>query len=214
MDEIAVVDRILSTTRSVRRKIDFERPVEPEVIEACVACAVQAPTGLNREAWRFVVVTDDARKAGVATLYRSAFEELRGRMETELRAAGEAMPPLRPGYHSLADRLQDFPALVLVCSLGRPEPSLARQVAFFGSVLPAAWSMILALRARGLGATWTTLLAARDPELRELLGIPGDVTPTVLLPVGYLRDATLRPAERRGPREVTYWNGWGAGRDA
>jgi nitroreductase len=212
MEDVAAVDRVLMTTRSVRRRIDFERPVEPDVIESCITCAVQAPTGLNREAWRFVVVTDAQRKAGLGELYRSAFDELRERMDEELRRAGEALPPLRPGYQSLADRLQDFPALILVCSLGRPDAELARQIAFFGSVLPAAWSLMLALRARGLGATWTTLLAAREPEVREALGIPEDVTPTVLLPVGYLQNATLRPAERRGPREVTYWDGWGNGR--
>jgi nitroreductase len=214
MDDVAAVDRILMTTRSVRRRIDFTRPIEPEVLEACIACAVQAPTGLNREAWRFVVVTDAGRKARLADLYRSAFDELGERIREELREQGGARPPLRSGYQSLADRLQEFPALILVCSLGRPEPDLARQIAFFGSVLPAAWSLMLALRARGIGATWTSRLAQRERETREILEIPEDVTPTVMLPVGYLREARLRPAERRAPHEVTYWNGWGAARGA
>ena len=214
MDDVAAVDRILMTTRSVRRRIDFARAIEPEVLEACIACAVQAPTGLNREAWRFVVVTDAGRKAQLAELYRSAFDELGERIREELRKQAEALPPLKSGYQSLADRLQEFPALILVCSLGRPEPDLARQVAFFGSVLPAAWSLMLALRARGIGATWTSLLAQRERETREILEIPEDVTPTVMLPVGYLREAKLRPAERRAPHEVTYWNGWGAARGA
>jgi nitroreductase len=214
MDDVETVDRVLMTTRSVRRRIDFERPIEPEVLEACIACAVQAPTGLNREAWRFVVVTDARRKEQLADLYRNAFNELGERMREELRAQGEAPPPLRPGYQSLADRLQDFPALILVCSMGRPGPELARQIAFFGSVLPAAWSLMLALRARGIGATWTSLLAQHERETREALEIPQDVTPTVMLPAGYLRNATLRPAERRAPHEVTYWNGWGAARGA
>jgi nitroreductase len=214
MDDVAAVDRILMTTRSVRRRIDFTRPIEPEVLEACIACAVQAPTGINREAWRFVVVTEAGRKARLADLYRSAFDELGERIRVELREGGGTRPPLRSSYQSLADRLQEFPALVLVCSLGRPEPDLARQVAFFGSVLPAAWSLMLALRARGIGATWTSLLAQRERETREILEIPDDVTPTVMLPVGYLREAKLRPAERRAPHEVTYWNGWGAARGA
>jgi nitroreductase len=214
MDDVAAVDRILMTTRSVRRRIDFTRPIEPEVLEACIACAVQAPTGINREAWRFVVVTEAGRKARLADLYRSAFDELGERIRVELREGGGTRPPLPSSYQSLADRLQEFPALVLVCSLGRPEPDLARQVAFFGSVLPAAWSLMLALRARGIGATWTSLLAQRERETREILEIPDDVTPTVMLPVGYLREAKLRPAERRAPHEVTYWNGWGAARGA
>lgn len=216
MLDVASVDQVLRTTRSVRRRIDFERPLEPEVIEACIACAVQAPTGLNREAWRFVVVTEPEPKLALAELYRSAFDELVEQTLVELRREHpEAeIPEPRPTYRMLADRLQDFPALFLVCSLGRPEPAnIARQVAFYGSILPAAWSLMLALRARGIGATWTTLLAQREREASALLGIPEDVTPTVLLPAGYLREAKLRPADRRSPAEVTYWNAWGRTRD-
>jgi nitroreductase len=214
--DIESVDQVLRTTRSVRRRIDFERAIEPEVIEACIAAAIQAPTGLSREAWRFVVVTEPARKAALAALYREAFDELTEETLARLRAEQPELeiPPPRPTYRMLADRLQDFPALLLVCSLGRPDPDdVARQVAFYGSVLPAAWSLMLSLRARGIGATWTTLLVAREREAARVLGIPEDVTSTVLLPAGYLRDAVLRPAERRGPREVTYWNAWGRGRE-
>ena len=216
MVDVESVDQVLRTTRSVRRRIDFQRPIEPEVIEACIAAAIQAPTGLSREAWRFVVVTEPARKAALAALYREAFDELTEQTLARLRAEQPELevPPPRPTYRMLADRLQDFPALLLVCSLGRPEPDdVARQVAFYGSVLPAAWSLMLSLRARGIGATWTTLLVARERQAARVLGIPEDVTSTVLLPAGYLRDAVLRPAERRGPREVTYWNAWGRGRE-
>jgi nitroreductase len=210
--DLESVDQVLRTTRSVRRRIDFERALEPEVIEACIRAAVQAPTGLNREAWRFLVVTEAEPKAALAALYREAFDELTEDTLARLRAEHPELeiPEPRPTYRMLADRLQDFPALFWVCSLGRPEPAdLSRQVAFFGSVLPAAWSLMLALRARGIGATWTTLLTARAQEAGRVLGIPEDVTPTVLLPAGYLRGAVLRPAERREPREVTYWNAWG-----
>ena len=214
MVDVAAVDHVLTTTRSVRRRIDFERKIEPEVIEACIACAVQAPTGLDREAWRFVVVTDADPKAALAELYRSAFDELTETTLEALRQQGLEIPAPRPTYRQLADRLQDFPALILVCSLGRPGPEIARQLAFFASILPAAWSLMLALRARGIGSTWTTLLAQRERDASRVLGIPEDVTPTVLLPAGYLHEARLRPATRRGPEEVTFWNGWGKTRDA
>ena len=95
---------------------------------------------------------------------------------------------------------------------GRPAAEVSGQVGFYGSVLPAAWSLMLALRARGLGTTWTSLHTLFAPEAAELLGIPDDVTQTVLLPVGYMKNAVLRPAERRPPHEVTYWNTWGTRR--
>lgn len=216
MSDLSAIDHVLRTTRSVRRRIDFERSIEPEVIEACVASAVQAPTGLNREAWRFVVVTEPEPKTALAELYRSAFDELTEQTLVRLRREHPELelPEPRPGYRMLADRLQDFPALFLVCSLGRPEAAdVARQIAFYGSILPAAWSLMLALRAREIGSTWTTLLASREQQAAAVLGIPEDVTPTVLLPAGYLREATLREAQRRPPQEVTFWNGWGRTRD-
>ncbi len=205
-----IVDFALSTTRSVRRRIDFERPVPAEVIEACIAVAIQAPTGLDRQSWRFLIVTDTALKREIGNLYRETFDEFAGVRLSQMRARGEELPELRPAQRFLADHVHAFPALILVCSEGRPEPGdLALQVAFYGSVLPAAWSLMVALRARGIGATWTTLLAQRAPEVARVLGIPDDVTQTVLLPIGYTKGAVLMPAERKPPHEVTFWNRWG-----
>ena len=203
-DIVALVDEVLRTTRSIRRRLDFERPVEPAVLEACIDVAVQAPTGLPPESWRFVVIDDPAKKRAIADSYRNALDDLIA------RRGGE---PPRPGIRLLADRLQEVPALVLVCAEGRPTAEPAFQVAFYGSVLPAAWSLMLALRARGLGSTWTTLLVQREAEVAEILGIPDGVSQTVLLPVGYMKDAVLRPAERAGARQVSYWNAWGAPRE-
>nr|MCS5636315.1 nitroreductase family protein [Myxococcota bacterium] len=188
------VDEILRTTRSVRRRIDFDRPVEARVIEECIDIATQAPTGLPPESWRFLVLSDPAPKQALAELYRSA-------LETLSRARGGE---IKPSQNELAERLQDMPALILVCAQGRPAPdSVALQVSFYGSILPAAWSLMLALRARGLGATWTTLHLLHEREAAAELGIPEDVTQTVLLPVGYTKGAVLRPAERLPAAEVT-----------
>jgi nitroreductase len=203
-EEVRFFDEVLTTTRSVRRRLDFERPVEPEVLEECIRIATQAPTGVNQESWRFLVLTDPSPKAAVAELYRGALANF-----VEARGA-----PVRPAQRALADRLHEIPALILVCSEGRPlGDSVAMQVAFYGSVLPAAWSLMLALRSRGLGATWTTLHLLHEREAAEALAIPDGVTQTVLLPVGYTRDAVLRPADRKPPGEVTYWNRWGDRRE-
>jgi nitroreductase len=201
--DLESVDLVLSTTRSVRRKLDFARPVEPAVIEECIALATQAPTGRNAQGWRFLVVTDGEKKRAIAELYRRAFEHFR-----TLRPE-----PPKATYVELAERMHEIPALILVCIEGRPESlTVAQQVAFYGSVLPAAWSLMLALRARGLGSTWTTLHLLHESEAARVLGIPEGITQTVLLPVGYLRDAVLRPAERLAPGEVTFWDTWGATR--
>ena len=210
------VFEVLETTRSVRRKLDFDRPVAPELIERCIDAAVQAPTGLNREAWRFVVLTDPEPKARVAELYREGMaslqERMRERLPKELR--DQPLPGERPTYVGLAENLHRMPALILVCSMGRAErEDTAMQVAFYGSVLPAAWSLMLALRASGLGTTWTTLLVTEEARVAEALGIPDDVTQTILLPVAWTKGARLRPAERKGAREMAYWNAWGRARD-
>jgi nitroreductase len=197
------VDLVLRTTRSVRRRIDFQRPIEPEVLEKCIEIATQAPTGVNAENWRFVVVMDADRKLAIADLYRSALESF-----VEARGV-----EVKPAQRMLAKRLHEMPALILVCAEGRPlADSTPVQVGFYGSILPAAWSLMLALRARGLGATWTSLHLLHEGEIAHVLGIPEHVTQTVLLPVGYTLGAVLKPARRRPPREVIYWDEWGATR--
>ncbi|MAG31447.1 MAG: nitroreductase [Deltaproteobacteria bacterium] len=203
---------VVSTTRSVRRRLDFDRPVERDVIERCIEAAVQAPTGMNREAWRFVVLTEPEPKTRIAELYRSAFDSISSRYADRLPKAmrDQPLPAERPTHMGLAANLQRMPALILVCSEGRADPTnAAMQVAFYGSVLPAAWSLMLALRAVGLGATWTTLLVTEEEAVARTLGIPEDVTQTILLPVAYTKGAVLRPAVRRRGSEVTYWNRWG-----
>lgn len=211
---------VARTTRSVRRRLDFDRTVEPEVIERCIDAAVQAPTGLNREAWRFLVLTEDEPKARVAELYRATMDGLAERFREQLpklAAEGEekvVLPGDRPTYRGLADNMHRMPALILVCSQGRAETmDPAMQVAFYGSVLPAAWSLMLALRASGLGTTWTTLLVAEERRVARLLGIPDDVSQTILLPVAYTKDAVLKPAKRKSAGEVTYWNRWDEARE-
>lgn len=202
--DLASVDLVLRTTRSVRRRLDFDRPVPAELIEECIDLATQAPTGLADENWRFLVVTSAERKLAIAEVYRRALDQMEA-------ARGE---PAKATQRALADRLHEIPALILVCAEGRPpDASPPMQVGFYGSILPAAWSLMLALRARGLGSTWTSLHLLYESEVALVLGIPEGVSQTVMLPVAYTRDAVLKPAQRKPAREVTFWDHWGVTRD-
>lgn len=196
---LASVDEVLGTARSVRRKLDFERPIPQSVLYDCIDLATQAPTGLGGESWRFVVVDAPEQKLAIANIYRAVLEDIQ-------RERGIT---LKPTQHALADRLHEMPAMVFVCAEGKPGTDLSGQVAFYGSILPAAWSLMLAFRARGIGCTWTSLLSSRQEAVAEALGIPETVTQTVMLPIGYCKGAKLRRAARLPAAEVTYWNSWG-----
>ena len=199
MIDLGSVDTVLATARSVRRRLDFDRPVPKEVILECIDIATQAPTGLGGESWRFVVVMDPDKKRAVAGIYAEVLEEL----------AAVRGVAIKPTQRALVARLHEIPAMILVCTVAdRPGEDLARQVAYYGSVLPAAWSLMLALRARDLGATWTTLLSSRQKEVAAILDLPDSMVNTVMLPVGYTLGAKLRRAERRSAEEVTHWDGW------
>ena len=197
--DIDEFDHLLRTARSVRRNLDFERTIPIEVIEACVDVAAQAPVSLAGENWRFLVIDDVAKKAQVAQLYRQCLEELLAARNVEMKST----------HRALIDRLHEIPAMILVCAIGSPGETEGQQLAFYGSILPAAWSLMLALRARDIGTTWTTLLSQRQDELRALLNIPSTVTPTVMFPVGYMKGAKLKPAQRLPASELVVKNDWG-----
>jgi nitroreductase len=176
-------------------------------VTECLRLAVQAPTGGNRQGWRWLVVTDPERRARVAEIYRAAALE-------PFTAALAAAPDeaTRRAYQSalwLADVLPQVPVLVLPCVVGRVDPPTTNGYAsLFGSIIPAVWSFQLALRSRGLGSTYTTVHLRREAEMAALLGIPEGVTQAALLPVAYTKGTEFRPAARRPVEEVTYIDGW------
>ena len=202
--DIATVDHVLTTTRSVRMRLDLMRPVEREVIEECIDIAIQAPNGGNLGRYHFVVVTDPAKRAGLAEVYRKAAAELLvSRRETY-------RPRIFASAVYLAEHLHEVPVHIIPCMEGRAEQAgpLA-QANKYGSILPATWSLMLALRARGLGVAWTTLHILYEQEVAALLGIPEDVTQAALLPVAYFTGTDFKPAKRIPGRERTYWDAWG-----
>jgi nitroreductase len=207
------VDEVLTTTRSVRKRLDLERPVPREVLMECLEIALQAPTGSNSQGWQWVFVDDPDKKKALADIYRTNATPYLGRSRPD---HGDIRDEQRPRVVSssqyLNDHLHEVPVMLIPCIQGRGDnlPS-GVSAGFWGSLLPAAWSFMLALRSRGLGASWTTLHLVGDGEKQaaEVLGIPFDTySQGGLFPIGYTKGTDFRPAKRLPAEQLTHWNTW------
>ena len=212
-------DRLLTTTRSVRKRLDFERAVEPELVEDCIRVAMQAPTGSNRQGWHVVVVTDQAKREAIAGYYRKGFEIYAGMQDDLLEPFAaddlrtEQMPRVIDSASYLAANMERAPVFVIFCIEGRVEEAgVIAQASSYGSILPAAWSFMLAARARGLGTAWTTIHLFFEKEISELLAIPAGVTQSVLFPVAYFTGDDFKPAKRLPVEQTSSWETWGESR--
>lgn len=210
--DLASVDYILQTTRSVRKRLDLSRPVDMDTVLECLEIAQQAPTGGNAQGWKFLIVTDKEKIAKVGAYYKQSFEAYSKRGGTPGPGNREASDQ-RKVYSSasyLADKMSEVPMMIFACIHGRVEKASAgSQAGLYGSILPATWSLMLALRARGIGASWTTLHLGYEKECAEILGIPDDYTTAAMLPVAYFTGETFQIAKRLPMEDVTYFDSWG-----
>ncbi len=211
------IDHLLTTTRTVRKRLDLTRPVEPAVIDECLELAIQAPNGGNQNRYHFVVVTDAAKRAAIGAIYRRVFYQehapLSGAGDPGLAVYQKPSKTQQDSASYLADHMGEVPVHIIPCVESRFENAGAfRQASRYGSILPAAWSLMLALRSRGLGAAWTTLHLYHEREVAALLGIPNDVTQVVHLSVAYYTGTDFKPGPRIPARDRTYWETWGRGR--
>jgi nitroreductase len=214
--DLTTVDHLLTTTRSVRKRLDFSRPVDPAVIARCLEIAMQAPTGSNQQGWHFVVVTDAGKRRALADLYRQAFEMYRGMERPTLPADDPRqaqLPRVVASADHLAQHLHEAPVHVIPCIEGRVEqmPTVG-QASLYGSILPAAWSFMLALRARGLGTAWTTLHLFFEKDAAAILGIPETITQVALFPVAHYTGTDFKPAKRLPAASRVHWDAWGTHR--
>lgn len=213
-DTALTTDELLTTTRTVRRRLDHDRPVPLELVHACVQIALQAPSGGNAQGWHWVVVTDEDQRAAIGQVYRecfAAYEASKGfaaklhvddatRSATQQRVAGSAS--------WLGEHMGEVPVLVVPClQTHRPLPS-GNQAGLWGSLLPAAWSYALAARDRGLGTAWTTVHLAQEAEVANILGIPDGVHQGALIPTAFYTGQTFRPAPRQPLDEVLHTDRW------
>jgi len=214
----ANADALLTTTRSVRKRLDLTRPVPPELIAECIEVAMQAPTGTNAQNWAFVVVTDQAKKAAIADCYREGGATMTSSGYPPPLPPGDprehVMPKVMESATYLGEVLDQVPVFVIPCVQGRMEkvPMIIAQASTYGSILPAAWSFMLAARARGLGTAWTTIHLFHHDKVSELLGIPSDWTQAALFPVAYYTGDDFKPAHRLPAAGMTHWDSWGAHR--
>jgi nitroreductase len=202
-------DKLLSTTRAVRKRLDFDKPVPAEVLLECIRLSQQAPTGSNTQLWRWLVITDEDKRRAVGEIYARGAQYLD---EAKKNVAPEDHQTTRV-YDSadyLVEHIAEVPALVIPCVVGRPRDNALQieQASIYGSILPAVWSFQLALRSRGLGSAYTTLHLAWEREVAELFGIPENVMQVALLPVAYTLGTDFKIATRQPPEEITHWNKW------
>ena len=207
-------DELLSTTRAVRKRLDFSKSVPDDLVRECVAMALQAPSGGNEIAMRFVVVRDRALVAAIADVYAQCWDmytaspgfagEIK-RDTTELQAQQNRVAD---SATYLSQHMADSPVLVLGCTTSRRlEGAPAAQAASaLANILPAMWSFMLAARARGLGTAWTTIHLAMEQAVADIVNIPFDTVQQVCLsPLAFTKGTDFKPAIRPNPDTVIDW---------
>ncbi len=209
-------DELLTTTRTVRRRLDLTRPVPMELVRECLEIALQAPSASNRQTWQWLVVTDPDLRASIGALYARAVEKYlaspgaAGKLFADDPERAPVQRRVGASVAYLGKHMGEVPVLVIPALRlgGSGRLPSGSQAGLWGSVLPAAWSYMLAARARGLGAAWTTLHLTHEREIAELLGLPDGVHQAALIPTAYYTGAQFRPAHRVPLDSVLHVNGW------
>ncbi len=209
--DLNVVDRLLTTTRSVRQRLDLQTPVDPDVIDECLTLALQAPNGSGHELWRFVVVTDFAIRQQIGAVYKKASEAYLAQLRAEDPNLDETTRAFRSSKR-LWDHLGDVPVLVVPCLQTEPWHRTSTQRAYvnssiYGTIFPATWSFQLACRSRGLGTCSITSPLKYESELREILRLPDDFEIGCIVAVAHT-SGTFHVARRKPLEEVRRHNVW------
>jgi len=205
-------DEVLTTTRTVRRRLDLTRAVPLDLVRECLEIALQAPSGSNRQTWQWLVVTDPGLKAAIGDVYRRAVEGYlaspgaAGKLFADDPDRAPVQRRVATSVEYLGEHMGEVPVLVIPALRGRLPAG--NQAGLWGSVLPAAWSYMLAARARGLGTAWTTLHLSHEREVASLLGLPDDVHQAALIPTAYYTGTTFKRAHRLPLDDVLHLNGW------
>ena len=209
-------DDVLNTTRAVRKRLDFSRPVEDDVIRECVATAMQAPSGSNLMTMQFVVVKDAEKRHAIGEVYKqcwaiySSTPMFAGAIQKEGESEQAQQARVVDSATYLSEHMADAPALVLGCTAGRVDGAPAMMSSsVMGNILPGMWSFMLAARARGLGTAWTTISLMMEKEVADIVGIPFDeIQQACLTPLAYTVGTDFKRAMRPDPDTIIHWDTW------
>lgn len=207
-------DELLTTTRTVRKRLDLTREVPTDLIKECLDIALQAPSGSNRQGWQWMVVTEATLRAQIGRIYREEVEKYLDSRASAAKLFADD-PNRAPVQHRVGDsvawlgeHMGEVPVLLIPCIRAGTELPAGNQAGLWGSLLPAVWSYSLAARARGLGTAWTTLHLNREAEVAELLGIPSGFHQGALMPTAYFTGETFKPAPRDPIDSVLHIDRW------
>lgn len=210
-------DELLSTTRSVRKRLDFSRPVGDDLVRECVSLAMQSPSGSNNPTMQFVVVRDADKRAALGEIYRQCYgiyQSMDGVYVGSIKKDGEAAQAQQDRVQSSADYLGDHlgeaPVLVIPCVAGRMDGLPGSFGAMMmANIQPAMWSFMLAARARGLGTCWTTVHLMMEQQAADVLGIPFDQVQQVCMsPLAYTKGTDFKAAMRPPADTIIHWDQW------
>jgi nitroreductase len=213
-------DQLLSSTRAVRKRLDFTRDVSDDVIRECVSLAMQSPSGSNNMTMRFVVVKDAAKRRAIGDIYKACYGIYQSLDGVYIRSIDKGndtdnaqQTRSADSADYLGDHMGDAPALVIACAQGMRVDGVPAMMAssIMGNILPAMWSFMLAARARGLGTCWTTVHLMQEQAVADVLGIPFDTVQQVCLsPLAYTVGTDFKPAARPAADSIIHWDGWHA----
>jgi nitroreductase len=208
-------DELLTTTRSVRKRLDLTRAVPLDLVRECLEIALQAPSGSNRQSWHWIVVTDADQRRAIGEFYRRAVakylasEGSAAKLFADDPARAAVQQRVGSSVAWLGEHMGEVPVLLIPC-LRMASGSLPQgnQADVWGSLLPAVWSYMLAARARGLGSAWTTLHLDYETEVARVVGLPDEVRQGALIPTAYYTGTGFQPAPRVPLDEVLHIDRW------
>lgn len=211
-------DQLLSTTRAVRKRLDFSRPVPDQLVRECVEMAMQSPSGSNNMTMQFVIVRDEAKRKAIGDIYRQCYSIYQSMDGVYIRSidkgdvgANAQQQRSADSADFLGEHMGDAPVLVIGCTQGARADGMPGMMvsSIMGNVLPAMWSFMLAARARGLGTAWTTVHLMMEQQVADVLGIPFESVQQVCLsPLAFTQGTDFKPAKRPPADSIIHWDAW------